>query len=234
MFDLLNGWPDEDGNESVDKSRNHKGPEFIAELLERQKFTPDFKNFRMREDNLVFVYDEFKKQGLWNNYLADSKFLGEGRTAHNGYQMKMTVGSVPWPVVMIHNPVNPGMIRGEVYAVLPETIQKLDKLNRNGEVFERRERTIMLLDQEYPSKKGVRHPTQKCWMYIGIPEFWRSKGLNMASAIVPQNSNNKRYYEYAVQTNRVLWARGGRSPWAGQQNDEDYMRRYGGYGEYMM
>lgn len=237
MFNLLDGWPDADnqeGLEPVDKSRE---PEFIAELIDRQKYTPDFKNIRMREDNLLFVYDEFQRTGLYNYHLKDAKYLGQGKTAYNQYQMKISQTTPIYPVVFIHEVENPGYIRGEVFAVSPETIQVLDRLNRNGEVFERKEKAIICVDQAVPTKKGPKSPSVKCWMYVGLRPFWKDKKLANSSAIIPGGTNAKRYYEFAAIGNRTTWGRA--SPWStmGMTEEEksDWHERqmYGGQ-EYMM
>ena len=232
MFDLLDGWPDENNEPSTP---NKSEPSFISELIERKRYTPDFKNIRLHEDNLVFVYDEFQKGGAYNRNLSEGKYLGKGKTAYNQYQMKLTTVHPSSPVVFLHNVVNPGFIRGEVYAVPPETIQILDRLNRNGQVFSRTEKSIFLLDQTYTTKKGPKSPSVKCWMYIGIRSFWEDKKLNSAGSMIPYNSSNKRYYEYTPTQLNYYGRRG--SPWATvgmtEEEREEWMRNQYGQ-EYLM
>lgn len=201
-YDILKEWP---GIQDVNMTKVC----IIDELLMRKRFSPDFGNVRNREDILLFVYDEFQRQGSMNPVLSESKFLGQGRTAANNFQMKNGRHNVP--VVLSNNSKgdsNKGFIRGEVYAVPPETLLQVDKMNSNTVRFRRQKKYIFLLDQEYQTKKGNKRPSVECFMYLGVPEFWENQTLWNAPSMIPKNDKSRRYYDY-IPKNLSVFARRG-------------------------
>ena len=188
----------------------------VDELLLRKKYTPDFGELRLYENILVFVYDELKVDGFQSSILSESKFLGEARTMHNSFLMKSSSTN---PVVFVNNKpkdINKGYIRGEVYAVPPETLLQLDKAKFNGFLYRRQKKYIFLMDQEYQTKQGNKRPSVEAFMYLGIPEYWESYKLFNAPAIIPKHDRNKKYFDYLPRT-RNIYYRGGM-----EGNNPDY------------
>lgn len=168
----------------------------IDKLTARGKYTPDFAKLRLFDNILVFVYDELKQNGDANKYLKDSPFLGEARTSHNHFVMK----SAPRGPVVFNNSKTEkrGFVRGECYAVSPETLLDLDYVMSNQHVFRREEKYIFLMDQEYKTKNGQRRPSVKAWTYLGVPEFWMQQSLLQAPRTIPHGNKGqeKGYYEF--------------------------------------
>lgn len=208
MYDIFEGMNDDNiqYSEYLKRTRQDTRVKIIDELERRKQFTPDFRELRLRTDILVFVYDEFKKKGLQNPILVDSKYLGEGRTTNNQFFMK---NSAHFPVVFQHRKEghpNKGFIRGEVYAVPPETLLRLDKVKSNLVMFKRVSKHITLMDQEFMTKKGNKKPTVECFTYLGVPEFWEKETSHVAPSTMPQGIKEKRFYEYTVKAAPSQWA----------------------------
>ena len=186
----------------------------IIEILQdRKKFSPDFGKQRLLSNILIFVYDSMKKGGQSDTILKDTTFLGLARTTLPNYLMNIYGNHRP--VVMDHNRKEfGGYIRGEVYAISPLHLLEIDKAKLNGFVFKRQQRSIQLLDQSYPSKKGPVHPCVQAWIYFGIPEAFESA---VACRVSPAtfNDKGKRVFDYYCRpfnpiarhpsANNVLW-----------------------------
>lgn len=168
-------------------------PRIIDELKRREKFTPDFKKLRLHEDILVFVYDDFKMHGSANRVLSESKYLGVAVSSHDNYVLKGH--AYPTLVDAGRNTIR-ARIKGEVYAVPPETILMMDKQKFNGNLYRRVQRTFFLNNQTYKTKKGPKHPSVRAWVYIGVPEHWSMTTLPIYPRYAYQGSRDKKFFEY--------------------------------------
>jgi gamma-glutamylcyclotransferase (GGCT)/AIG2-like uncharacterized protein YtfP len=196
MYDLLeNGWPDAENNKAMTQQELPLDNKIIQKLLLRREYTPDFSKLRLHQDIIIMVYDSMRVGGFQNHFLKNAKLLGECRTAHNGFIMRSGVN----PVVFSDNDngsKQKGFIRGDAFAVSPELFLDIDWLRSNGKVYQRTQKHVFLLDQEYPTRHGNKKPTVQAWMWLGVPEFWKKENLTISPSTLPNGDRNKRYYEF--------------------------------------
>jgi hypothetical protein len=153
-------------------------------MEDREKFTPDFRDFRMRPFTPFFIYEPLLQQkGKHNGVLlpSESKYLGKAHTLSDHYIMYHCKEDHFMPhgrkVGYIQNVATAksfdrAHLRGECYALSPRAIFNLDRYMRNEYEFFRFDKSIFLTDQESPYKNLV-HPAIKAWIYIGNPEHWK-------------------------------------------------------------
>lgn len=85
--------------------------------------------------NRVFVYGALKRGGRFHGVLQRAHFLGEARTCesyllHVGWQ---------WPLLVEAAPVRwRAPVCGEVYEVSPLLLRKLDAIEDNGRLYQRK------------------------------------------------------------------------------------------------
>lgn len=141
--------------------------------------TPDFLKLKLNPVNFVFVYGTLTAGNRNHKLLEDATYLGRGMT-HAPDLVLMEDRKLDIPVALpkkgnaICAKREGAKIKGEIYSVDPLTMLELDYLESNGYLYQRTERYIKCLDQEYKLKGDVTaRPFTKCWVYIGIPEAWR-------------------------------------------------------------
>ena len=193
MEDYGHDWP---GIYRDPMTRVNTSVKIVSELQRREKFTPDFKKLKQFDNILVFVYDDLKFGGSQDTVLSESAYLGEATSAHDMYSLK----GYRLPVLLNNNvrsSPSRGKIKGELYAVPPETILQLDKLKRNGVLFKREQRTFFLIDQKYKTKKGVQVPSVKAWVYMGIPEVWKNDYLPIMAQFSHVGNKDRKFFYYS-------------------------------------
>lgn len=171
-------------------------PKIIEKLKEREKYSPDYHSFRSFEYVALFVYDEFKREGdLFDVISEDLIFLGQGRTASDQYCLKK-YGDKPVLFSERDNPLRKGYIDGQIFAVRPEAILKMDILHKNGEMFNRHKRHFLMRDQKSPLKVNAK-PYLDCYYYAGNEEFF-DPGHNIFETSfhvnTTTNTRNKVYF----------------------------------------
>jgi gamma-glutamylaminecyclotransferase len=107
----------------------------------------------MESSHLVFVYGTLRQSHANHQLLKDSKYYGTGVTRGN-YAMYIAGG---YPYVVVSESRYP--IVGELYAVGPETLARLDKMEGHPHYFNRREIPVTVEGCEYSA-----------WMYIRSPQ----------------------------------------------------------------
>jgi len=194
MFDFLENWPMHELD--LPPRQPQTTVKIIEELEQRGRHTPDFRDHRLKEDILVFVYCNYMHRGYYHHFFRDFKYLGVARTASNLYVMKNDLYEpVVFDVAKNYNGLK-GFVKGEVYAIPPEALLMLDKVKNNREVFLRRERTVFLMEQYYKSKEGQKCPTVKAQMYLGSSSFWNNKGLTTSAVLHSHGFRDKPYFEF--------------------------------------
>lgn len=159
------------------------------EVMELDKF----------ENHYIFVYGTLKF-GFENHILIDeddkAEFMGIGATADADYSMYQFTHSKKnnYPVAFqgtSEKEVN-GKIIGEVYSVSTKTIFRLDFLEQNGTLFERKKRTIIV------SGKNLLR-IAKVWMYLGEKNLWKEAKMNKTLTLTPPKNavgQRKPFYTY--------------------------------------
>lgn len=163
--------------------------------------TPDFLQRKLEGYIPVFVYGSLREGFHNHGLLKGLPFLGKGHTTIEKYEMQDT-GS--FPVVYErsikvkgkkHNPVV-GKVMGEIYVVDPKTLLQLDRLESNGNMYERSLQWIFMSDQRFPEKKqSSLSPSLKCWMYLGKESFWR--GVSGTQSCKSKSRNGVKFYDWA-------------------------------------
>lgn len=174
----------------------------IHEDKQRLQFTPDYEVIGSRKGNLVFIHDDMMmlqpnhdkvRHGLSGFYP-----FAYGYTSQRFNFIKKELGLQSFPVALqLKDDGNYPMhvadsyrIRGEIYALRPQSIIELDTHRQNGVQFERVRTNINV-----PSR-ALRHSswtdangkdqhrydldreemiTVPCWMYIGREAYWKDQ-----------------------------------------------------------
>jgi gamma-glutamylaminecyclotransferase len=106
--------------------------------------------------HLVFVYGTLKRHGgAWEYFLINQKFVGEATSVN-----KFIVLGGGFPVALYTKEEAP--IRGEIYEVDDETVERLDGYEGEGHLFKRQLQRFLCTNGE----------TLAAQMYFGIPEVW--------------------------------------------------------------
>lgn len=193
MFDMFEGYQEDWPGVYVPPELARREIHLVREMKRREKYTPDFSKLRHQKNILVFVYDEFKTRGDKSLHLATSKYLGMATSASDLYTLK----GARFPVLLDNNKKSDkfrGRIRGEVYSVSPDILQKIDQLKYNGNLFKRQQRNFFLTEQSYKSKDGTRIPSVRAWCYIGNPDTWHD--VSCSPMFSHAGSKDRKYFEY--------------------------------------
>jgi gamma-glutamylaminecyclotransferase len=125
----------------------------------------DFKH------QLVFTYGSLKRGFVNNVVLKDSVFVTEAYTRRTDFRMFGLVkgASFNFPIVLHRGEgierKTEAAIHGEVFAVDTETLMKIDTIEQNGKMYERK--LVQVSNPEYNGNKSF-----QAWMYIGVEDFW--------------------------------------------------------------
>lgn len=84
------------------------------------------------ETDMVFVYGSLKKGFGLDHLLKDAQFIGEGVTKKGKFEM--FTPNDAWPAIV----QGKYRIKGEVYRVSPETIERLDQAEGVPHLYERK------------------------------------------------------------------------------------------------
>lgn len=142
-------------------------PDLYKELDARAKLTPDLERMKYFENILVFVYGTLQRGHENYSILAESgRYLGQGHTVMKCFSMYDTLNGFPmvFPETQVEHQ---GNIRGEVWAITPDTLARLDRLESNGEYY-KRQRTFVCLDEQIIPSKDNAHPVVDCQIYYGM------------------------------------------------------------------
>lgn len=101
----------------------------------------------------VFVYGTLKKGRSNHSVIQAGKFISDA--VLDGGLMFTTPG---FPVLFD----GPNKIYGELYLVNPTIMNRLDGLENNGRMFERKQVEVVVPD-------GTKYSS---WVYFGVPKYW--------------------------------------------------------------
>ena len=168
------------------------------ELLDRWEHTPDFHNLKLQRYHPVFVYGTLKQGEKNHRLLKDCPYLGIGESVTPCFQMRSYAGMFP---ILKSETRKDKMqyceyVLGEVYAVPPERILHIDKLEDNGYMFQRELKHVWLPDQSFQGTKGMVKPSIKAWMYLATEFF---ENLEELPEVATVKWNNRRYFSWDME-----------------------------------
>lgn len=174
----------------------------VHEEKQRLQFTPDYHIIGARKGNLVFIHDDMMmgqpNHELVRYGLSGFKPFAYGYTTKHFSFVKKNLGLKSFPIAVdLRDSSNMPMhvaqtsrIRGEIYALRPQTIITLDTHRQNGVQFKRVPVNINVGSQkmrrshwfdaegrtqfEYSLDKEEM-VTVPCWMYVGREEYWKDQ-----------------------------------------------------------
>lgn len=197
-------------------------PGLLEQLSRRwNERTPDYPERKLEGYVPVFVYGSLREGFMNHHILKGMPFLGRAHTTIEKFEMREASGGA-FPVVFEREPKikkkrNPvvGKIYGEVYVVDPKTLCTLDRLENNGRMYQRSLQYVFLQQQRLRMNSTI-SPSIKCWMYLGVPEFWSRNG-GAVESVKPKMSNGVQFYD---------WSDVYESNWSDREIEEIYPRSY--------
>lgn len=166
------------------------------ELLERNnENTKDFLELKSQEFVPVLIYDDMKIGGCMSSVLdRDGVFwLGEARSAIPNNLLYLSEHGQPVAFKLDKSNQSSGFIFGDIFAVIPEVILEIDRVNRNNFSMHRSKQYACLLDQEYTTKGGKKRPIIPVWMYHGDEEFWSDREMTLGAY---KDFDDKKWFWY--------------------------------------
>lgn len=175
-------------------------PELYKELDARAKKTPDLERMKYFDNILVFVYGSLQRGHEHYPVIAEQgRYLGQGHTVMKCFSMYDTLNGFPmvFPETQLEHQ---GYIRGEVWAVSPDTLARIDRMENNGEYY-KRQRTFVCLDEQVIPSKDNAHPVVDCQIYLGMN---RLAIYQRMSRYFNKNQFNYQWYRADSDRNRRL------------------------------
>lgn len=170
------------------------GKSFLTtELLERDNdWTPDFLELKKLSYHVVFVYGTLKAGGRLHEYLDGCPCLGDAYVATPSMTMREAQG---FPVAFIadeddRKALQAAHIYGELYIVPSHVILELDRLEDNGNLFNREQKYVFCVDQKYSTVNGAKNAAIKAFIYVGDKDCWNKDSLKK----IPQKKSGERYF----------------------------------------
>lgn len=174
---------------------------WIKAVDDRMQYTPDIWRLQSQFYQPLFVYDEMMRGMFAHNMIKDTSILICPAFTVDSFSMWKKKLGKHTSAIAIQEPqfitAPPKLIRGEFFAVEPQTFIDLDNYRQNGVVFRRIEVDItiphkkrttykrmvdmyakQLVDMEQNGPKTLFKISKeksyilKAWMYIGMPEFF--------------------------------------------------------------
>ncbi len=114
----------------------------------------------------VFVYGTLKR-GHRNHFLLEaSSFVGEAATLRPYWMITTGVFPVVLDAIPADFGFSPLAIAGEIYRVDDATLEQLDRLEAEGQVYDRK-----VTDVCADGRKVAAH------IYVGVADYWRRRHL---------------------------------------------------------
>ncbi len=157
---------------------------WLEEAERRVDFTPDMAWLEQTEFQLLFIYDELMKIHRGYNLFSDaSVYLGAAYTVNPHTMWKKSLGEFSQAIALEdqYSWLPHTKIKGELHAVRPYRYIELDKFKLNGYHFTRKRTYVIIPYRErlwHREMQGKHLSDQKvamvkCWMYVGVPEYWK-------------------------------------------------------------
>lgn len=170
---------------------------------QRLQFTPDYPQLSQKKSHLVFIHDDMMQTQQNHKLVVDGSLSGfypftYGYTTRRFSFVKKELALKSFPVALDLRDTselpafmaNTSRIRGEIYAVRPQTLIDLDTHRQNGVQFQRTRVNINIGTRKlrrHNRNEKAGHPnveyvlgkeemfSQQCWMYIGREDYWKDQ-----------------------------------------------------------
>ncbi len=117
------------------------------------------------ETALVFVFGTLKRgYGNGERYLSKAEFLGEAISVEGNYIMQDVGFPTLWQTPRITKKA--GRVAGEIYRVNPEQLAACDRLENNGRMYTRVERTFAYQNPKQGVNPEKGEGTTTAWVYL--------------------------------------------------------------------
>lgn len=163
--------------------------EFVHEMREENKHTPDRAILEHHKELLLFVPDAMRRGAKKYELIRDTaNYRATAFTDDTFFPFVKDLGTESTEVVLRHLPSGhimfppePARLKGELFTVNdPKTFVNLDEYKENGVQFERKRVEIIVPTRLliYSSKKplpnlsDVRLMTISAYMYVGVQSYW--------------------------------------------------------------
>lgn len=160
-------------NDNIDRTKYNKKNTLNA-LMARKFFTPDWQDLNEQQYNLVFLWDSHMKNfPLHNSTLTFARYLGRAHTVEKNFSMRVN-GVYPFVIQddsATTKHLQKSAVRGELYAVSPLLMSKLDINCVNGEEMERNKLYVQAYEQPSVMKDG-KGPIVQAWVYTHKLDLW--------------------------------------------------------------
>lgn len=201
----------------------------IYEDKQRLQFTPDYHTIGSRKGNLVFVHDDMmmlqSNHDLVKTGLSGFYPFAYGYTSQRFNFVTKDLGLKSFPIALqLKDTQDVPMhvadayrIRGEIYALRPQSIIELDTHRQNGVQFQRVRVNINVASRplrhwSWTDANGIdKHEYRldrenmisvPCWMYVGREEYWKDQlqseffGFKSIPIVQEDRVWLKEYYQY--------------------------------------
>jgi len=161
-------------------------------IMENLK-TNDIPELLRYDLHYVFVYGTLKYGGNRHIILQGrgAKFQGIATTVDSNYEMVNTQLGFPVVFTGSGNKGAYGKVKGELYAVTPETIMALDAAEANGHLFYRTESEVTVI-----RSNRIGRETLPCFMYLGTKSFWGQNAGYLVDMAIRNDTTVGPYYYY--------------------------------------
>lgn len=165
----------------------------LEELRKDYKYTPDIRTMEQKLNWNLFIYNQFMQDRRSHQDLiepGDVHFRGTAFSEGNTFVMyKRDLGELSFPIVMrnryetkklqynpkptILNPIG-SRIKGEIWNVPTERYLELDRFMENTVSFKRIRINVVIpfLAKKDGLTVAEDYRIKRCWMYVGVPEYW--------------------------------------------------------------
>lgn len=210
----------------------------LAEIMDllhedhrRLQFTPDYYLISQKKSHLVFIHDDMMQLQPNHSKVVEGSLSGfyplsYGYTSRRFSFIKKELGLKSFPIALeLRDTEELPMfmadsyrIRGEIYAVRPQTLIELDTHRQNGVQFQRRRVNINVgfrklrqahwVDANAKDRYALNLDREEmcsseCWMYVGREDYWKDQlhagffDFKQVDIIQEDRLWLKEYYQYS-------------------------------------
>lgn len=194
--------------------------EWMLERMKRTEYSPDAWKLNRYDHQLVFVYGRTMDKHPDSSVMGNEFHVSDAFTTKRDFTMwRKRLGAESFPIALKEQfygaPL--GRIKGELWAMRPSELYKLDTYYENGVYFLREKVWIVIpyavtwRGEDGETNFMQRQQVARAWMYIGRPEIW-IHGLHKGNPPIdggyhfkpvkmfqPNNPHTSNYYFFTIK-----------------------------------